>query len=148
MDRNKTIMITKNFITEFYNLGSAHDIIAHMEDSVTGFGTQSRFYSVGLEAVSTLLYKELALVSPCKVVKLRLKEERISRESVTVFATVVLRTAKESNALAMHRLIHRVPMSFIVRMQDIRFCSLMRSFGICWDIQKRIRWIRITRRIC
>lgn len=105
MDRNKTLMITKNFITEFYNLGSAHDIIAHMEDSVTGFGTQSRFYSVGREAVSTLLYKELALVSPCKVVKLRLKEERISRESVTVFATVVLRTAKESNALAMHRIL-------------------------------------------
>ena len=105
MDRNKTLMMTKNFIMKLYNLGSVHDIIAHMEDSITGFGTQSRFYSVGTDAVSTLLYKELALVSPCKVVKIRLKEEHISRESSTVFATVVLRTAREGNALAMHRIL-------------------------------------------
>jgi diguanylate cyclase (GGDEF)-like protein len=105
MDQSRTIMMTKKFITEFYDFGNTSNIIAYMEDSAIGFGTQSRRYAVGKNATERLLYKELALISPCKIAKLRLREEKISEGSCTVMANVILRTVRESAALVMHRML-------------------------------------------
>ena len=105
MGQNDVIIMTKNFITAFYDLGITDDILAHMDKNIIGFGTQSGQYAVGSDAVESLLYRELAMVSPCKIVKLRLRDSKPQPGEQTVSATVVLRTSRENNVVTMYRIL-------------------------------------------
>ena len=102
MNESKLIAQTRDLITGYYELGNIRDILDAANDQIVAYGTKSLRYAVGRKAVDSLLKHELAIVTPCRLEKMKLRELS-SGNSATITASVILRLS-QAVPLIMHRL--------------------------------------------
>lgn len=102
-EESPSVSLTERLVSELYNFGNFDSILALLEESVVGFGSQMLQYAVGKKAVKSFLRKEYAQVAPCKIIKMRLRD-RQSDKGQAVVANVILSTMRESSYI-LHRVV-------------------------------------------
>ena len=103
MDEVKLAEVTRWCISGYYEMGNIRDIMEEASDEIVGYGTKSLHYAVGKKAVENLLRHELAVVTPCRLVKMKLQDYSVGNE-VTITANVILNLAESKTPIIMHRL--------------------------------------------
>ena len=113
-EQSPSLALTERLVTELYNFGKFDGVLALLEESVVGFGSQMLQYAAGKKAVKSFLRQEYAQVAPCKIVKMRLRD-RPTKQAQSVVANVILSTMRETSYI-----LHRVVFMYVDTADGLR----------------------------
>ena len=70
------VCIIERILEEYYHFGRTELFSKYMADFVIGFGAQSMQFFRGKQEILAFLEKEYQLISPCNIIKKKIREKK------------------------------------------------------------------------